>query len=152
MMRSKILRMLILGAPGSGKGTIAKRIVRDFGLLHLSSGDILRAQIAAGTKAGIKAKEFIDEGNLVPDSSMVDLILDELQKVERNWLLDGMNFDFIIAGNLATQFFNVFFDVIVPPSRRTMLANGELKENRYFTEINIVNGGGSSCQGNGEIL
>ena len=81
--------MLIVGAPGSGKGTIASRIVRDFGLLHLSSGDLLRAQIAAGTKAGIEAKRFIDAGTLVPDEPMTELIVAELQKLQKSWLLDG---------------------------------------------------------------
>ena len=81
--------MLIIGAPGSGKGTIASRIVRDFGLLHLSSGDLLRAQIAAGTKAGIEAKRFIDAGTLVPDEPMTELIVAELQKLQKSWLLDG---------------------------------------------------------------
>ena len=88
-MKSQILRMLIVGAPGSGKGTIASRIVRDFGLLHLSSGDLLRAQIAAGTKAGIEAKRFIGAGTLVPDEPMTELIVAELQKLQKSWLLDG---------------------------------------------------------------
>ncbi len=91
-MRSTILRMLILGAPGSGKGTIASRIVRDFGLLHLSSGDLLRAQVAAGTAAGLKAKQFIDSGNLVPDGPMIDLVVEELKKLQSSWLLDGIHF------------------------------------------------------------
>jgi len=81
--------MLLLGAPGSGKGTIASRIVRDYGLLHLSSGDLLRAQLAAGTEAGLKAKSYIDEGSLVPDGPMVELIVGELKKMDKSWLLDG---------------------------------------------------------------
>ncbi len=83
------IRMLILGPPGSGKGTIASRIVRDFGLLHLSSGDLLRAQISAGTEAGLNAKQFIDAGDLVPDGPMIDLVVAELKKMEKGWLLDG---------------------------------------------------------------
>eukprot|EP00794_Sanderia_malayensis_P008275 gene8275-9159_t len=75
--------------PGSGKGTIASRIVRDFGLLHLSSGDLLRSQISAGTEAGLKAKQFIDSGGLVPDGPMIDLIVAELKKLKSSWLLDG---------------------------------------------------------------
>ena len=81
--------MLLLGAPGSGKGTIASRIVRDYGLLHLSSGDLLRAQLAAGTPAGLKAKSYIDSGDLVPDGPMVDLIVGELKNMDKSWLLDG---------------------------------------------------------------
>ena len=88
-MSRQVLRMLLLGAPGSGKGTIASRIVRDYGLLHLSSGDLLRAQLAAGTEAGLKAKSYIDAGSLVPDGPMVELIVGELKTMDKSWLLDG---------------------------------------------------------------
>ena len=57
---------LIIGAPGSGKGTISNWIVRDFGLKHVSSGDILRQHLQQGTPVGLKAKQFIDKGDLVP--------------------------------------------------------------------------------------
>lgn len=81
---------LIIGAPGSGKGTISNWIVRDFGLLHVSSGDLLRAQMRDGTELGLAAKSFIDKGNLVPDNVMVGLISSELKKLgEKPWLLDG---------------------------------------------------------------
>merc|ERR1712142_186557 len=81
---------LIIGAPGSGKGTISNWIVRDFGLLHVSSGDLLRAQMRDGTELGLAAKSYIDKGDLVPDSVMVGLISSELKKLgEKPWLLDG---------------------------------------------------------------
>ncbi|XP_063605790.1 GTP:AMP phosphotransferase AK3, mitochondrial-like isoform X1 [Penaeus indicus] len=87
---SKLLRMVILGAPGSGKGTISSRIVRDFGLKHLSSGDILRAQILKKTEIGLAAQSYMKGGQLVPDDVMVKLISSELSGLNASpWLLDG---------------------------------------------------------------
>ena len=81
---------LIIGAPGSGKGTISNWIVRDFGLKHVSSGDILRQHLQQGTPVGLKAKQFIDKGDLVPDDTMVELISSELKNMQGlPWLLDG---------------------------------------------------------------
>ena len=62
----------------------------DFKLTHLASGDLLRQQISTGTEAGKQAKDYITKGQLVPDSLMVDLISQELKKIESSWLLDGM--------------------------------------------------------------
>jgi len=89
-VRGKKTCALIIGAPGSGKGTISNWIVRDFGLTHVSSGDLLRAHMRDGTDLGKEAKAFIDKGDLVPDSVMVGLIASELKKLgEQPWLLDG---------------------------------------------------------------
>lgn len=87
---SNVLKAVILGAPGSGKGTISSRIVRDFGLKHLSSGDLLRAQILKQTDIGNQAKGFIDKGQLVPDDVITRLIASEITNLStHNWLLDG---------------------------------------------------------------
>ena len=81
---------LIIGAPGSGKGTISNWIVRDFGLKHVSSGDLLRDHMNRGTALGLEAKKFIDKGDLVPDETMVGLIGDSLKALSgQPWLLDG---------------------------------------------------------------
>jgi len=81
---------LIIGAPGSGKGTISNWIVRDFGLKHVSSGDLLRDHLNRGTALGLEAKKFIDKGDLVPDETMVGLISTELKAMAgQPWLLDG---------------------------------------------------------------
>lgn len=82
---------LIVGAPGSGKGTISNWIVRDFGPTHVSSGDLLRDHLNRGTDLGKKAKSFIDRGDLVPDEVMVGLVSSELRALggDANWLLDG---------------------------------------------------------------
>ncbi|XP_071540566.1 GTP:AMP phosphotransferase AK3, mitochondrial isoform X3 [Panulirus ornatus] len=87
---SKIFKMVILGGPGSGKGTISTRIVRSFGLKHLSSGDMLRAQVLKETDLGVVAHTYMKAGKLVPDDLMVDLISSELACLNTSkWLLDG---------------------------------------------------------------
>ena len=81
---------LIIGAPGSGKGTISNWIVRDFGLKHVSSGDLLRDHMNRGTPLGLEAKKFISKGDLVPDETMVGLISTALKEMKgQPWLLDG---------------------------------------------------------------
>lgn len=79
-----------MGPPGSGKGTIASRISKDFGMIHLSSGDLLRQQIYDMTEYGTTAKAYMDEGKLVPDNIVTKIMIDELKKYEHeSWLLDG---------------------------------------------------------------
>lgn len=70
-------------------GTISSRLVRDFKLKHLASGDILRNQIAEKTEVGIEAEQYLQKGQLVPDPLIVALISSELTSVKQNWLLDG---------------------------------------------------------------
>ncbi|GAB1598327.1 GTP:AMP phosphotransferase AK3, mitochondrial-like [Argonauta hians] len=89
-MIRKVIKAIILGAPGSGKGTISDRIVKDFSMKHLSSGDLLRSHISKGTALGCSAKEYIDKGHLVPDNIILQLILETLQShKDDTWLLDG---------------------------------------------------------------
>lgn len=83
--------VVLLGPPGGGKGTISKRLVRDYGFHHVSSGDILRANVSAGTSLGLKAKEFMSSGGLVPDALVTDLINAELEaRSGCRLLLDGV--------------------------------------------------------------
>lgn len=87
-----MLRLIILGAPGSGKGSQCKWITRDYNVPHISTGDILRKNIADGTELGMKAKEYMDKGELVPDELVIDLLkarLNEPDCEERGFLLDG---------------------------------------------------------------
>ncbi|XP_030647128.1 adenylate kinase 4, mitochondrial [Chanos chanos] len=87
---SKLFRAVIMGPPGSGKGTISERIAQSFGLTHLSSGDFLRENIAANTEAGVLAKTYIEKGLLVPDHVMTRLVLPRLGEMTRySWVLDG---------------------------------------------------------------
>lgn len=68
--------VIIFGAPGSGKGTYSEEIVNRYGMGHISTGDVLRAQIKAGTELGKTAKNYIDNGQLLPDSLMIDILAD----------------------------------------------------------------------------
>ncbi len=68
--------VIIFGAPGSGKGTYSAEIVNRYGMGHISTGDVLRAQIKAGTELGKTAKNYIDNGQLLPDSLMIDILAD----------------------------------------------------------------------------
>jgi adenylate kinase len=85
-------RLIILGAPGSGKGSQCKWITKDYNVPHISTGDIFRKNISEGTELGKKAKEYMDKGALVPDELVIDLLtsrLDEADCVENGFLLDG---------------------------------------------------------------
>ncbi|KAL6274918.1 hypothetical protein ACE6H2_025610 [Prunus campanulata] len=86
------LKVMISGAPASGKGTQCELIVRKFGLVHISTGDLLRAEVSSGTEIGNKAKEFMNAGRLVPDevvTAMVTARLSREDAKENGWLLDG---------------------------------------------------------------
>jgi len=86
------MKVMIAGAPAAGKGTQCENIVRDYNLVHISVGDLLRAEVAAGTDAGKRAKGFMDAGALVPNEVVVDMVKNRLAEqdvVERGWLLDG---------------------------------------------------------------
>lgn len=84
-------RVIFLGPPGAGKGTQGQLIAERFGVPHISTGDILRNAIAQGTPLGLKAKTYVDKGDLVPDGLILDLIKETLQREEakQGWVLDG---------------------------------------------------------------
>lgn len=85
------MQAVLLGPPGAGKGTQAELLCQARTLLHLSTGDLLRAAVAAGTALGIEAKGFMDRGELVPDSLVLALLEERLDKrsAEEGFLLDG---------------------------------------------------------------
>jgi adenylate kinase len=85
------MRLVLLGPPGAGKGTQAARLVEKFSLLHLSTGDMLRAASAAGTPTGLAAKEIMDRGDLVPDVIVVKIIEDRIAEKDavNGFVLDG---------------------------------------------------------------
>jgi adenylate kinase len=86
------LKVMISGAPASGKGTQCEFIKAKYGVVHISAGDLLRAEIAAGTENGKQAKEFMEKGQLVPDEIVVNMVKDRLLQPdaqEKGWLLDG---------------------------------------------------------------
>lgn len=85
------LNLVFVGPPGAGKGTQAARLVDDFGLPFISTGDILRANVAEGTELGVKAKQYMDRGDLLPDELVVELIMDRLNQPDSvdGFILDG---------------------------------------------------------------
>ena len=85
------MKIIMLGAPGAGKGTQAKMIAAKYGIPHISTGDIFRANIKNGTELGAKAKEYMDKGLLVPDELVVDLVIDRFKEAdcEKGYVLDG---------------------------------------------------------------
>ena len=85
------MKIIMLGAPGAGKGTQAKQIAAKYSIPHISTGDIFRANIKNGTELGKKAKEYMDQGLLVPDELTCDLVMDRIAQddAKNGFVLDG---------------------------------------------------------------
>ena len=85
------VKIIMLGAPGAGKGTQAKKIAEKYSVPHISTGDIFRANIKNGTELGKKAKTYMDQGALVPDELVVDLVVDRVAQddAKKGYVLDG---------------------------------------------------------------
>jgi len=85
------MRIILLGPPGSGKGTQAQRLVQRYGIVQLSTGEMLRAAVAAGTPVGLRAKDIMASGGLVPDEVVVGVIADRIEQgdAKKGFILDG---------------------------------------------------------------
>lgn len=85
------MNIILLGAPGSGKGTQAPGLMERFGLLSISTGDIFRKELKEGSALGLKAKGYMDKGELVPDSLVIEIVLNRLEQddVKEGFILDG---------------------------------------------------------------
>lgn len=85
------MRIILIGPPGAGKGTQAERIVAKYGTAHISTGDILRANVKAGTELGLKAKQYMNAGQLVPDGLIVEMMRGRLAEddCKKGFILDG---------------------------------------------------------------
>jgi adenylate kinase len=86
-----MLNLVLFGPPGAGKGTQSQKLIDKFGLIHLSTGDLLRGEISQGTELGIEAKKLMDEGVLVPDSVVIGMISNKLDanKDAKGFIFDG---------------------------------------------------------------
>lgn len=86
-----MLNLVLFGPPGAGKGTQAEYLIQAFGLDHLSTGDLLRSEIAAGTRLGLEAKSFMEKGELVPDEVVIGMIKSKLQSSSetKGFIFDG---------------------------------------------------------------
>ncbi len=85
------MKLIILGAPGAGKGTIAKRVMQDYKIPHISTGDLFRENVKNNTELGIKAKEYMDRGALVPDDIVIAMVEERLKQgdCKNGYILDG---------------------------------------------------------------
>ena len=85
------MNLLIIGAPGAGKGTMSDLLINTYHLVHVSTGDMLRAAVKAGTPVGIKAQEYMNKGALVPDSVTIRMVEDRLAQddTKNGYILDG---------------------------------------------------------------
>ena len=117
-----MLNIVIFGAPGSGKGTQSERIVEKYGINHISTGDVLRAEIKNGTELGKTAQGYIDQGQLIPDSLMIDILAGVLDsfKDSKGVIFDGFPRTIAQAGALKQmlaergQEVSVMLDLDVP--------------------------------------
>merc|ERR1712071_23270 len=132
-------KIIISGAPASGKGTQCEMIKENFGVVHLSTGDMLRAAVAEQSPVGILAKEYMDSGKLVPDDVIIGIIRDRLEEADckkQGWLLDGFprtqaQADALLASGISADcflFLNVPDEVLVERvvGRRTDPETGKI--------------------------
>ena len=85
------MNIVLLGAPGAGTGTVAQQLVAEFGIAHISTGDLLRAAVKSGSELGVQAKKYMDAGELVPDQLVIDLVKERLgaDDAQKGFILDG---------------------------------------------------------------
>ena len=119
------MKIIMLGAPGAGKGTQAKKIAAKYAIPHISTGDIFRANIKNNTELGQKAKTYMDKGELVPDELVVDLIMDRFKEADcaNGYVLDG-------------------FPRTIPQAEaldKALSANGESVDYAFIVEVPVDN-------------
>lgn len=107
------MRLILLGPPGAGKGTQAERLCATHGLAHLSTGDLLRAAVKAGTELGERAKGYMDKGELVPDELVLALLVERLRESSDAFLLDGFPRNVSQAEALAAELGSIQIERVV---------------------------------------
>jgi adenylate kinase len=155
--------LIVLGAPGSGKGTQAEKVSKEFGYLHLSTGDILRSEIEKKSVIGLKVQDIMAKGDLVSDELVLDLLKERFKNKEKSYLLDGFPRNLTQADMLSKQlvdlgceykviYFNVDLGLIKERivNRRTCKKCGEIYN--LITKPLAVNGTCKKCGPLGEIV
>ncbi|RQD74031.1 MAG: adenylate kinase [Candidatus Syntrophonatronum acetioxidans] len=111
------MRLILLGPPGAGKGTQAERIVKKYNIPHISTGDIFRAALREGTEMGMKAKSYMDKGQLVPDDIVVGVVTERIRKPDckKGFLLDGFprNVNQAEALDKVAEYMNIKIDGVI---------------------------------------
>ncbi len=109
------MNIVLLGAPGAGKGTQAAKLIEEYGLTHISTGDMLRAAVKEGTELGLQAKKYMDAGDLVPDDVIIGLVTERLSQPDtaNGFILDGFPRTTAQAVALAALLIDVKPEVIV---------------------------------------
>jgi adenylate kinase len=146
------MRIVLLGAPGSGKGTQAKKLMADKNIPQVSTGDMLREAVANGTRFGLKAKAVMDAGNLVPDEVVLGIISERLSQAdaEGGFILDGFPHEMGTPLDTAVLM-DVDFDVLMKrlTGRRTCSLTGKLLNVHFSTQDELdacTNEGGELVQ------
>jgi adenylate kinase len=132
--------IILLGAPGSGKGTQAATIVKEFGVVHISTGDMFRENIKNQTPIGKKAKGYMDAGQLVPDEIVIDMLKDRLQKPDckNGALLDGFPRTLAQAEVLETIIANNYQPIVISLEVSDKTVMDRLTGRRYCPKCNAV--------------
>lgn len=152
------MRLILLGAPGCGKGTLAGNIVKENSYCHISTGEILRQNIALGTPVGLMAKSYIDKGHFVPDEIIIKLLKEKLATInDDNFILDGFPRNLAQAKELDTitkidkvVYINVDYQTILKriTGRRVCGDCGKVFNTEFYDKIECDNCGGILIQRN----
>jgi len=134
------MRLILLGAPGAGKGTVAKQLTAIDGSVQISTGDILRAAVKGGTELGKQAKAYIDKGDLVPDDITIPMILDRLKEddCKSGWLLDGFprNKNQAVKLHEALKKENMKLDIVIEMELDRQIAKNRIMGRRLCVNDN----------------
>lgn len=136
------MRIVLLGAPGSGKGTQAANLVEKYGITHLSTGDMLRSEVSAGSPLGLEAKKIMDAGQLVSDEIVLGMIKNRIEALDGGFLLDGFPrnlnqaeaLDELLAGLSKPIDKVVHFDVPFDIIKARLLSRGRSDDNEETIE------------------